>query len=303
MTNPVESPITFDCEGDTLVGVVTTAAEGASSATGLVILPGGPNYRAGAHRQFVQLARRAAAAGVTVLRFDYRGMGDSDGAPPGFERVAPDIAAALDALQRQRADIARIVLCGLCEGASSALIYCHATRDPRIAAVALLNPWVRSETTLAKTYLRHYYLRRLASRAFWSKLLRGNVHVTAAARDFGTHAGAALAQRATERGPAFPRVMAAGLRGFAGPVLVALSADDLTAREFVDHARNDEHWRGLLERPNVTRRDIEDADHTFSSPRARDALEHLVLAWLAASATPPAAGSHASPKHPSFARG
>jgi hypothetical protein len=45
----------------------------------VVIIVVGPQYRAGLHRQFVSLARTLSTAGFLVLRYDYRGMGDSDG--------------------------------------------------------------------------------------------------------------------------------------------------------------------------------------------------------------------------------
>jgi len=45
----------------------------------------------GSHRQFVQLARRLAKQGYPTLRFDYRGMGDSEGVYRSFENVGPDL--------------------------------------------------------------------------------------------------------------------------------------------------------------------------------------------------------------------
>jgi alpha/beta superfamily hydrolase len=46
----------------------------------VLVIVGGPQYRAGSHRQFTLLARSLAEQGFAVLRFDYRGMGDSTGA-------------------------------------------------------------------------------------------------------------------------------------------------------------------------------------------------------------------------------
>ena len=39
-------------------------------------------------------------------------------------------------------------------------------------------------------------------------------------------------------------------------------------------------WTGLLDRANVSRHDMNDADHTFSSERWRREVETLALAWL-----------------------
>ena len=169
----VERPVLFDCEGERLVGVIAVPEQAARVA--VLVVVGGPQYRAGSHRQFVRLARALAADGFPAMRFDYRGMGDSTGAARTFEDCRPDIAAAVAALRANCPDVERIVLWGLCDAASAALDYWHEARDPVIAGMVLLNPWVRSETTLAKAHIKHYYGRRLLAKEFWAKLLSGGV--------------------------------------------------------------------------------------------------------------------------------
>ena len=80
--NVSETALVFDCVGETLVGVLTT--DSPLAETGVVLVVGGPQYRAGSHRYFVQLARALAGAGFPTLRFDCRGMGDSSGGPQHF---------------------------------------------------------------------------------------------------------------------------------------------------------------------------------------------------------------------------
>ena len=94
----VETPVCFDCAGESLIGIVAEATRPAP--VGVVIVVGGPQYRVGSHRQFVLLARSLAAAGWSVLRFDHRGIGDSEGEPRSFEAIDADIAAAIDAMHR-----------------------------------------------------------------------------------------------------------------------------------------------------------------------------------------------------------
>ena len=127
------------------------------STCGVLIVVGGPQYRVGSHRQFLLLSRRLAAEGYPVMRFDYRGMGDASGAMRGFEQASADIGAAIEAFQRACPAVQRIVLWGLCDAASLALLYVDATQDDRIAGLAILNPWVRSEASLAQTHIKHYY--------------------------------------------------------------------------------------------------------------------------------------------------
>ena len=176
-----DQALVFPCAGETLVGVASIPAT--PLALGMVVVVGGPQYRAGSHRQFVLLARRAAAAGIATLRFDYRGMGDSNGPPIGFENVDEDIRCAIDALVSRCPAVKKVVLWGLCDGASAALIYVQRSRDARVAGVCILNPWVRTASSLARTHIKHYYGQRLMDRQFWTKLMTGGVKITGAFRE------------------------------------------------------------------------------------------------------------------------
>ncbi len=276
-----ETPLVFAVGDDALVGVLT-APEGPSRDTALLVVVGGPQVRAGSHRHFVQLARSLAAQGHAVLRFDVRGMGDSSGTPGGFEQLQGDIAAAVGELQRLRPEVQRVVLWGLCDGASAALLYLQQTRDPRIGGLVLLNPWVRSPETLARATLRHYYVQRLMQPGFWRKLVGGSVGLAAVRgwwRNFQTARQQVRLARGTEGLP-FAARMAEGWRGFKGPILLVLSGDDVTAHEFAGHAGSDTHWRGALAMPQVKRVDLPTADHTFSSAEAGPQVLALTLDWL-----------------------
>ncbi|MEO8247891.1 MAG: hydrolase 1, exosortase A system-associated [Burkholderiales bacterium] len=274
-----EEALLFDCSGETACGILSLPSAPATS--GVVIVVGGPQYRAGSHRQFVHLARALAAAGHAVLRFDVRGMGDSSGEPRAFDAVSDDIKAAIDALQRTVPSIERVVLWGLCDAASAALLYWHQTRDARVGGMVLLNPWVRSEVTLARTQVKHYYRERLLEPAFWRKLLKGKVALGAISGLLGN------LRKATSRGgePAgaalpFQARMAVACNEFAGSILLIMSANDYTAREFEEYARGDRPWAQALARPQVLRRDVAEADHTFSNATARRAVEEWTCEWL-----------------------
>ena len=140
----MERALTFNCAGEQLVAVVSEP--GGTPALGVLVLVGGPQYRVGSHRQFLLLARRLARDGFPTMRFDYRGMGDSTGTPTTFEDTVPDIAAAIVAFKAACPTVQRIVLWGLCDAASAALLYWKATRDARVAGMVLLNPWIRFPT-------------------------------------------------------------------------------------------------------------------------------------------------------------
>lgn len=271
-----EEAVVFDCEGDSLVGIIASGTPGFD--TGVVFVVGGPQYRAGSHRHFVDLARAFADAGFPTLRFDYRGMGDSGGAQRRFEQVDDDLRAAIDELLRRRPRLRRVVLWGLCDGASASLLYLHATGDPRVAGLCLLNPWVRSEASLARTHVKHYYLQRLLQPGFWRKLFGGQVALAAVR---GLLDNLRLARRGGgSTGASFQQRMAAALGAFGGPVLLFLSENDYTAKEFIEYANATADWREALARANIHRTTAAGADHTLSEPAAKAFAEERMLQWL-----------------------
>jgi exosortase A-associated hydrolase 1 len=170
-----------------------------------------------------------------------------------------------------------IVLWGLCDGASAACFY--APRDPRVAAVVLLNPWVRTDATAAKVYLEKYYAQRFLQPAFWKKLLGGGVGVGKALRDFLGAIRKSQAGGGEDAKRALPQRMAAGLTEAARPLLVILSGKDFVANEFEQVAGADSAWSRVLAKATVER--LEAADHTFSSAEWRDRVAATTGAWVA----------------------
>jgi uncharacterized protein len=275
-----ERALAFECAGERLIGILSAPPSGAK--VGVIVVVGGPQYRVGSHRQFVLLARRLASERIAVLRFDYRGMGDSSGPMQTFEDSVPDVAAAIDALKSACPAVERVVLWGLCDAASLSLLYWYATGDPRLAGMVLVNPWVRSDQSFARAQVKHYYRQRVLEREFWLKLTRGGVDVVGAVRAFAGAVMTAGARRGPEDNQAatFQERMALAMSRFARPILLVLSGQDLTASEFLEHAKANPAWRGVLERPHIDRHDFPAADHTFSGRASREALETLTMEWL-----------------------
>jgi len=279
-----ETPVLFSCEGEQLLGIVASPEQ--LLDTGVLIVVGGPEYRAGSHRQFTLLARRLADAGMASCRFDYRGMGDSEGAMRNFESVDADIAAAIDAFMKHVPQLRRIVLWGLCDAASAALYYAH--RDSRVSGVILLNPWVRHPASQAKTRLKHYYLRRLMQWSFWRKLLTGGVRIRNSLGDLTETARQTAAPYRESRADSDPRHgspgyverMLSGFEQFRGDVLLILSGNDLTAQEFTVLCQGSSAWKKCLRRARVKQVSVKEADHTFSSQKWRDEVAGLSRDWI-----------------------
>lgn len=280
---PDERALRFPCAGNWLYGVLSLPSASASmSATrGVVIVVGGPQVRTGSHRQFTLLARSLAQAGFPVLRFDYRGMGDSEGEARDFEQVGEDLRAALDCFCAEVPGMREVVLWGLCDGASAAAMY--APQDARVAGLALLNPWVRTEQGVAKATLKHYYRARLLDPGLWKKIASGRFDPAQAARSLAASVRSAFAG-ATGRGGApaasLPERMHAALGGFGGKMLVMLSGADLTAQEFAGLACGSRDWQRLLDGPAVTRHTLDGADHTCSRREWHEQVVGWTAGWL-----------------------
>lgn len=278
-----ERAVSFDCEGERLIGVVTLpAANERPARIGVVIVVGGPQYRVGSHRQFVLLARFLADNGVPCMRFDYRGMGDATGAARDFEGVRLDLAAAINTFVSEVPSVAKVVLWGLCDGASA--ICFGLGCDARLGGAVLLNPWVRTASGEARTMLKHYYLRRLFDRQFWLKLLRGGVSIRRAlggvTSAVGQAAGADGQASGAGQQASVPERMIKGLQSCSVPVAIFLSGRDYVAREFEQCVAADRDWSALIGSERCVLRHFDDADHTFSSSEHRHAIELATLEWL-----------------------
>lgn len=261
---------TFNCRGAMLAGTLDKAP----GTTGLLLLSGGNEVRSGSWGSQAAIAAKVAAAGFPVLRFDRRGVGDSEGANEGFTGSAPDIAAALRAFRAHVPTLKRVVAFGNCDAASALML----AQGEGCDALILANPWTfeaaaSAPDTPGETFtapqmtpqrLRAHYLHRLINPRAWLRLLSGEVKVTALASGLKGAAGpdappSGLAQR-----------MAAGLAQFGGPTAILIAEGDRTAQAFLDH------W----DAGDSRLRRCPEASHSFVETQARIWLQGQVLAAL-----------------------
>lgn len=159
-----------------LSGIVSEGAPGAR--TGVLLLNAGITYRVGPGRLYVKVARALADAGVPALRFDFSGIGESEtsaSAASYTERTLDEARAAMEVLEQKGVD--RFVLFGICSGADNGLRI--ALAEPRVVGAALVEPF----TFGSRAYSIDQCVQQLQTRAFWARMLRGNVDVLSTMRN------------------------------------------------------------------------------------------------------------------------
>ncbi len=238
--------IEFPCAGETLIGTLDEAA----GTTGLLIVSGGNEIRAGAHRGMASLAADLARAGVPVLRYDRRGIGDSSGDNHGFEGSADDIAASAAVLRQ--AGVTRIVAFGNCDAASALALF-HASAG--IDALVLSNPWSGGggdDAMPQSAAIKARYAERLRDPKEWLRLLRGGVNL---GKLFG---GLLKVARSGSENHGLVDRMAQALTESGVPTKILLASHDNTAVAFADA------W-SKARRPDVHLDHLASASHSFAS--------------------------------------
>jgi exosortase A-associated hydrolase 1 len=251
-------PLTFACGSCEMAGTFDTA----KGTTGLLIVTGGNEIRSGAFGGQASLAQYVAQQGYPVMRFDRRGVGDSEGENRGFENSAKDIAAALAAFKAMAPQITKVIGLGNCDAASALMLAQGAGCDGLI----LSNPWMieagaieeggaedRTDNTPPASAIRARYLARLKNPREVMRLLTGKVDLGKLLRGLGKAVGP------SSSGGIEPNSLAArmrdGLAQFEGPVRFLVADNDRTAQVFCENW--DPHDARIIH--------CKGADHAFSA--------------------------------------
>jgi hypothetical protein len=163
-----------------LIGIYTPAVGHAaeiSSNPAVILLNAGLVHHVGPHRLHVKLARALAVRGISTLRVDLAGIGDSSHRPdsmPAQQAAALEPREIMDDLVRRGHD--SFVLFGICSGATRSLQ--AAKDDARVTALILVNQEVTmndqdSGTQITAQFYLQHSLWNLRS---WRNLLTGKIN-------------------------------------------------------------------------------------------------------------------------------
>lgn len=138
MTDYKETPVQFGPDGS-LIGIVTTPADGALAPVACLMLNMGANHRIGPRRINVKLARQMAEHGISGIRFDLAGLGDSgpaSGSEHFLTQAVFDLQAAMN-LMETTLGVRRFIVIGLCSGATNGMS--AAIADSRVIGLLMFD--------------------------------------------------------------------------------------------------------------------------------------------------------------------
>ncbi len=266
-----------------LVGVLTrgvaAAPKGATTRPVVIFLNAGVIHRVGPHRLHVVLARRVAERGITSLRLDLSGIGDSRSVPGALsfrESAVADARTAMDWVTSETG-ARRFVLVGLCSGANNALA--TAVADERVVGIVALDPpaYGTRAAHVRNVVARLRSLGGPRAAAAWG--------ASAALRRMRRHLGALRRPTAApvERSEASGAPPLAEYREQLGALvdrgvaILAVFSGGLGAR----YNHEDQLFELLPElRGRVDRAWFADANHTFTELAAQAELVSTVARWL-----------------------
>ena len=295
-TQSQEVPVSFRCGKDRLYGIVHHP--GQASALGLLVVTGRPALRTGRHRLFVLLARTWAEAGIPVMRFDFRGTGDSEGEMGTLDDTSDDIASAVDAFMSNMPGLQGVVLWGLCGGAADSVLY--APKDPRVVGVAMVNPWSYDARVRELVKLHRLGssfmdgIRRWArSAGIATRATNPAISVDTEERgdpdaaddpDFSVPHGNAAVDRAyaSYRVANLSKRLADNLGQFKGNILLILSGKDTGSQAFKHIASISPQWRRLLSAPRVRSHELPESNHSLRRPEWRAQAAAWTMEWVRA---------------------
>ena len=259
--------VSFSCDGRRLAATVDEAA----GSVGLLVISGGNEIRAGAHRGMAKLAGDVAAAGFPVFRFDRRGIGDSEGENCGFTSSALDIDAAIASFRDQCPTMKKIVAFGNCDAASALVLH----RPKGIAAALLANIWT-IETTPEEgpppAAIRARYKEKLLQPREWVRLISGGVNIIKLAKGL-------LRVAAPAHSASLSLSIANGLEAFEGPVEIIVCNRDATAIAFMDEFQKS-HFQKARARCDLNIVQLDSASHSFASVQDYEVLKSISVRLL-----------------------
>lgn len=300
----------LNSQGATLRGMLHEPDPRIARGICIMLLSPGIKGRVGPHRLYLKMAGRLVGLGFHVLRFDFAGLGDSDGAVNESVlanvyssiqsgRYVGDTIAAMDWMERE-CGVDQFVGSGLCGGSITALL--AGAGDLRMKSMLALSiptvldggeaNWGRFATSQQLPGIRRGYIMRLVKADAWRRFLTGQSNYRTmwrslrAALPYFREASLetatvvdAVADPVDDTNPKFAPAFLTFLRS-RRPMLLVFSGGDRHQWNFEEKfvARNRANLEPLTSYYEV--RTIANANHILSDPAWVRELLELLVGWL-----------------------
>lgn len=293
-------------DGLKLFGILHRPTGVPEREVGIIFLSPGVKSRVAPHRLYVKMTESLLRQGYPVLRFDFFGLGDSEGELPEKElvdlyatvqdgRYIDDTLCAMDWME-ERLGLRKFVLAGLCGGALTGLF--AAAKDRRAQGVlglglpvALDGRTADASELMTEGQLRvigHTYLQKLFRLDAWIRFLTFKTDYRMLWRAVSRRIrGPSVLQKpaatitpGSNLNPMFTAAFSEFLSND-GALMLVFSGADRLAWEFEEkfarpHAKRIQSLRDRCEVHTV-----HNANHILSSPEWRREAQGVADAWLA----------------------
>jgi uncharacterized protein len=300
-------PVVFaNSDGLKLFGIVHHPDTDEPRPIPIILLSPGIKSRVAPHRLYVKLARRLAGMGFRVLRFDFSGLGDSEGlvneataaefyGTVQLGRYVGDTRAAMDWMEKEY-HVSRFILAGLCGGAITGLL--AGANDGRVVSLiglglpvivdgdkvdptkyltaGELDQWRAGY--LSKLFDFRSWLRFLAFKSDYRLILRSLAGSLKSRTAVAAPGAAAAPQPAGNFNPLVPTALEA--LASTRPILLVFSEADRLYSIYQE--RLAQPYQASLQRHqgNIELRVVGNANHIFSFPEWEQGMWHHVDSWL-----------------------
>lgn len=302
----MESIVSFKSGRLELRGVIHTPDQ-ARNRVGIILLCPGYKHRVAQHRLYVHIARRLCADGFHVLRFDFHGLGESEGEVKrclfgdfwSFVQTGgfvSDTIAGVDFFKNE-VEIEKVILMGLCGGAITGLM--AGAKDARVDGLILINIPVMLEGSstdwfidrmppgLAESLLSGY-LHRVTSVRSWLRLFSFKSDYRAIWKSVSTKVCRKLdiSKQSNFESYDETRLSSYFLESFKSycssgrPLLFIFSGNDKYRWAFESDFQKKFLYSGNEWEDFYSIFVVDRANHSFTSPEWRGALLQKIITWL-----------------------
>ena len=275
----MEEFVHIESGGERLLGVWSEPDLPERVPATVITVHGWGGYRVGPHGFMVKLCRALARAGVSSLRFDFRGRGDSTGDEKlaTLDTMIDDTCRAVE-FARRRAPASAVTLWGICSGGNVAIG--AATLKDEVRKIVLLStlPFVPEKKSAERvahvsTQAGNYF-RKIFRPATWKKLFTGAVNFRAVKRALLGDRRAASGETRDAKDSA--RDILAAFAGYRGEAHFIYGGADREAASAEEHYRNFAAAHAIP----ATFETIEGSNHDFYSLAWEERIIERTIQWV-----------------------